>query len=143
PDSLGCPSFASRRVHSTRAGMLLAGTSSIRPPVQYASTWPSASTSTTASSPLAKRDSGASGAPAEAAFLAARRADTGEGAEVRAGFGMGPGAGAGAGAGVPGTCVGGGVAGVAGVAGSFGWGGVVAAGAAASSVGTATAAGGG
>src|SRR5690606_2454688 len=117
--------------------MLLAGTSSIRPPVQYASTWPSASTSTTASGPLAKRDSGASGAPAEAAFLAAGRADTGEGAEVRAGFG------AGAGAGVLGAGVGGGVAGVAGVAGSFGWGGVVAAGAAASSVGTATAAGGG
>lgn len=73
PDSFGAPSFASRRVQSTTAGIDFAGTSRTRPPTQYANTCPPVSTSTTASGPFPKRGSATAGAAAglAVAFFAA------------------------------------------------------------------------
>ncbi len=72
--------------------MLLAGTSRTRPPVQYASTCPS-STSTTASGPFSNRGSmPPAGVPAGAAFFAPGRRDVDDGLVVRAGRGAAAGA---------------------------------------------------
>ncbi|CAM5273997.1 hypothetical protein STENM327S_06562 [Streptomyces tendae] len=87
PDSLGCPSRASRSVQSTRAGRLLAGTSRTTPAVQYADTWPSASASTTASGPFANRGSAPTGAPVGAAFFAPGACDVDDGLVARDGRG--------------------------------------------------------
>nr|WP_303709271.1 hypothetical protein [Kutzneria buriramensis]WKX07380.1 hypothetical protein Q4V64_07730 [Kutzneria buriramensis] len=98
PDSFGCPSLASFSVQSTRDGRDLAGTSRTRPPVQYAKTCPS-STSTTASGPFSKRGSvPPAGVLAGAAFRTPGRRDVDALLAVRAGRGAACSAAAGTGA---------------------------------------------
>lgn len=74
----------------------MAGTSRIRPPGQYASTWPS-STSTTASGPFSNRAATGAGGPAGAAFFTSGWRDVDDVLAVRAGRGAAAAGGAGAG----------------------------------------------